>query len=48
MKGLNSSCNTNNNLGNIGLTFAKPNAFAGSCRVKRGGKKSVHEENGIL
>lgn len=35
MKGLNSSYNSNNNLGDIGLTSAKPNAFAGCCRVKR-------------
>lgn len=35
MKGLNSSYKTHNNLGNIGLTSAKPNAFAGCCRVKR-------------
>lgn len=37
MKGLNSSYKTNNNLANIGLTPAKPNAFVHCCWVK--GKK---------
>lgn len=47
MKGLNSSYKTNNNLANIGLTSAKPNAFVHCCRVKGEKKRNVHKENGI-